>query len=121
VEANLIADSLDLGVTPAVEEALYRIAQEMLNNVLNHAGATEVVVSVGVEDGAVELAVRDNGCGFDPQVAQERGGMGLANMRQRVEVLAGSMAISSVPGKGTEIRASVPMARPLEHGQELAG
>ena len=109
MEASLVVADDDLGLPPPVEDALYRIAQEVLNNVLKHAAATEVLLELDVGQGVVELAIRDNGQGFDPQAARGAGGMGLANMRQRVEELGGTLAIASSLGQGSEVRATVPV------------
>jgi signal transduction histidine kinase len=120
VEARLVVADGDLGLPPPVEDALYRIAQEVLNNVLKHAAATEVLLALDVGHGVVELAIRDNGQGFDPQAAGDAGGMGLANMRQRVEELGGTLAIASAPGQGTEVRATVPVKWRPESELEVA-
>lgn len=103
VEAHLMAD--DLFELPApVEEGLYRITQEALNNSLKHAGATSVTVRLGMDDGFVVLEVADNGRGFDLHSdAYQRGGMGLSNMRQRAEKLGGALEIHSAVGKGTTV------------------
>jgi signal transduction histidine kinase len=84
-----------------VEEGLYRIAQEALNNALKHAGASLVTVRLRTVDGWVTLEVADNGIGFDPAAAS--GGMGLTNMRERAERLGARLAIESRPGEGTQI------------------
>jgi signal transduction histidine kinase len=120
MDARLIANPLDLGLPPPVEEALYRIAQEVLNNVLKHAAASKVVVSLSTADGAVELAVGDNGQGFDPEGAREAGGMGLANVRQRAYQVGGAVTITSTPGQGTEVRVKVPVTWGQEFEQEVA-
>jgi len=90
-----------------VEDALYRIAQEALNNVLRHSQATAVKVQLVTGHGWVELAVADNGIGFDPQAAAAGGGLGLANIRYRAEQAGGSLVITSMPGQGTQVRVRV--------------
>lgn len=106
VQARLrVEGKIDL--PPKVEEGLYRIAQEALNNALKHAAASAVEVRLQVQDGQVILEISDNGIGFDRQ-ADNRGGMGLANMRQRAAQLGGTLDIMSLPGQGTQIRASIP-------------
>jgi signal transduction histidine kinase len=89
-----------------IEEGLYWIAQEALNNALKHANATEVTVYLNGTDGQVELGIVDNGSGFDPNTVGT-GGMGLANMRERAERLGGSLSINSNPAKGTQIKIAV--------------
>ena len=82
----------DLIELPApVEEGLYRIAQEALNNALKHASATSVTVRICAEDGQVILEVADNGHGFDPAAVKDRGGMGLVSMRERARQLDGRL------------------------------
>ncbi|MGY4707275.1 PAS domain S-box protein [Candidatus Bipolaricaulota sp. J31] len=89
-----------------VEEGLYRIAQEALNNALKHAHAASVVVTLRLGEDCVELEVRDDGRGFVPGDATA--GMGLANMRERARTLGGTVEIASAPGKGTAVRVRVP-------------
>jgi signal transduction histidine kinase len=103
VQTQLQADAL-LDLPDRVEEALYHIAQEALNNALKHAGATAVIVSIEANAGQVELEVTDNGAGFDPRAAEGKGGLGLTSMRERVEQLGGTLAILSAPGEGTKVR-----------------
>jgi signal transduction histidine kinase len=96
-----------------VEEGLYRIAQEALNNALKHAAATSVTVYIRTEDERVELEVVDDGQGFDPDAVGDRGGMGLASMRQRAEKLGGSLTVLSAPGEGTRVKVSVGVRTPM--------
>jgi signal transduction histidine kinase len=104
VDARFVAgDVLDL--PPLVEECLYRIAIEALNNALKHAGATEVTVSLQPVTEGVVLEVRDNGRGFDTSQMAELHGVGLNSMRERAEGLGGELAIESEPGEGTTVRA----------------
>jgi signal transduction histidine kinase len=101
VEAHLVAENL-FELPAPIEEGLYRITQEALNNSLKHAEATSVTVSLGMEDGFVVLKVADNGHGFDLHSgAYQQGGMGLSSMRERAERLGGSLEIDSSIGKGT--------------------
>jgi PAS domain S-box-containing protein len=88
-----------------VEEQLFHIAQEALNNALRHAAATTITIWVRTENGHVSLSVHDNGIGFDPNMATA--GMGLANMRQRAEAIGGQMSISEAPVRGTTVNVSV--------------
>lgn len=107
IDAQLIIGNLP-PLLPALEETLYHIAQEALNNALKHASATAVTVQLTQEpDSAVQLVVADNGRGFNLVEALEQGGMGLANMRQRAESHDGTLTVDSVPGQGTTITAQV--------------
>jgi signal transduction histidine kinase len=89
------------------ERLVYRLVQEALTNVVKHASASRVEVSAREEGGRIEIAVRDDGSGFDP--AASTGGRGLTGMRERIELLGGQIDVSSEPGAGTEISASVPL------------
>jgi signal transduction histidine kinase len=103
VAAHLVVE--DLFELPApIEEGLYRITQEALNNSLKHAGATSVTVSLGMDNGFVVLEVADNGHGFElDSDAYQEGGMGLLSMRERAERL-GLLAIRSTLAKQMVVR-----------------
>jgi signal transduction histidine kinase len=90
-----------------IEEELYRVALEALNNALKHANADAVDVRLAHERGIVVLEIVDDGIGFDPEVARGQGGFGLRSMRERVTQLGGNLTIESTPGDGTRIRAEV--------------
>jgi PAS domain S-box-containing protein len=99
-------------LSPDVEEALYHIAQEALNNALKHGGGNRVQISLQIEEGLIKLVVDDNGCGFDQQamVAAADGGhgFGLTSMRERAEMLGGWVNIQTAIGQGTEVTAWLP-------------
>jgi signal transduction histidine kinase len=88
---------------PPVEETLYRIVQEALNNSLKHAAASKVRVSIQTTDHLLEIRVVDNGVGFDPTCLSPTAGMGMASMRERAAELGATLDISSVPGDGTRV------------------
>jgi signal transduction histidine kinase len=94
-----------------VETAVYRIAQEALQNVVKHAGARTATVRLEVEPGGLVLAVSDDGRGFDPVEVSERAAptYGLAGMRERAELLGGALTLHSGPGAGTTLRLAVPL------------
>jgi len=99
----------EVGELPAqVETALYRIAQEALNNVLKHAAAGRVTLSLSRSGEALRLTIADDGRGFDPETAAQRG-YGLASMRERAEQAGGTVILSSVPGEGTTLTVEVPL------------
>jgi len=89
---------------------VYRVAQEALNNVLAHAAATSVALSLTVRDGTVRLLVRDDGKGFHPNRAlkADRKAIGLRSMKEMADCLGGRVAIRSAPGKGTSIALTLP-------------
>jgi signal transduction histidine kinase len=87
---------------------LFRVAQEALRNVRRHAKARTVEVSLLRLDGGLQLALRDDGVGFDPARQRETPHLGLASMDERVQLLAGELDLESTPGHGTTILAWVP-------------
>ncbi len=98
-------------LVPHVEVALYRIAQEALQNVVKHAGASTVLVRLGTIDGGVRLVVSDDGHGFDDETAagaEDRHSYGLVGMRERAELIGASIAVVSRPGTGTTVEVMVP-------------
>ena len=101
--------SIEIEGTPGGDEErlVYRLVQEALTNVAKHASASKFEVKVREEEGKIEIAVRDDGEGFDP--ADSTGGRGLIGMRKRIELLGGRIEVTSAPGDGTEIAASVPL------------
>jgi signal transduction histidine kinase/ligand-binding sensor domain-containing protein len=95
-------------VPDEIEEGLYRIAQEALNNTLKHACATSVGVYLDCNEEAVVLEIIDDGCGFDPVTAVPGGGLGLDGMIERAAQLGGELVLDSELGVGTRVRAEVP-------------
>jgi two-component system sensor histidine kinase UhpB len=101
----------ELGIT------LYRVVQECLTNISRHAGARAVQISIarlppipGQDTGHLELAVRDDGCGFDERITGR--GFGLLGIRERLRALGGSCRIDSASGRGTSIVAQLPFPAP---------
>lgn len=101
---------------PELETGIYRIVQEALNNATNHGGAERVLVDVVEDEETVTLTVSDDGHGFD--TSQRSEGFGLRGMRERAELLDGSVEIVSAPGESTTVRARLPVRRRV--GGELA-
>jgi PAS domain S-box-containing protein len=96
-----------LEVSQEVHLAVYRILQEHLTNVLKHAGAGNVTVTLDSTKARIHLRVADNGKGFDPSV--KHNGIGVANMITRAESLNGSLSIRSAPGEGCELDVRIPL------------
>jgi signal transduction histidine kinase len=94
-------------IRPDTALCLFRVAQESLRNVARHAGASAVEVSLRKVDEGLEIAVRDNGTGFDPVKDRGRHSLGMASMKERVHLLGGELDIDSVPGSGTTVVAWV--------------
>jgi signal transduction histidine kinase len=94
---------------PAVEQGLYYIAQEALNNALKHSRARSIVVALLQNGRAACLEIADDGVGFAAAGAREEGRMGLPDMEQRALELDGTLTVTSEPGKGACIRVDVPL------------
>ena len=92
---------------PRIEEGLYRIAQEVLNNAVKHARARNIVVHLRRQERTVTLAISDDGVGFDPATARKQGGLGLAAVEERAAELGGRLALQSQPGEGTRVLVEV--------------
>jgi len=88
-------------VDAKLEVMIYRIIHELVNNALKHSGASDILVQIVQDSDSISLIVQDNGCGFD--ISAESKGMGLQNIRSRVESYKGVMLIDSRKGEGTEI------------------
>jgi signal transduction histidine kinase len=102
-------------LSPAIDVALFRVAQEALTNVAKHAGAARVgltlsylgdVVLLDVRDDGAGMRVRDDGAGIRDGDGR---GFGLNSMRQRIRGIGGAVTVESAPGEGTTVSASVPM------------
>lgn len=103
------AEGLDTPLPDAVSIALYRVAQEALTNVLQHARATTVQVQLArTADGGVRLAVQDNGRGIDPAAATR--GLGLLGAGERAAALGGELSVRGAPGQGTRLVLHIPRA-----------
>ncbi len=92
------------------EVALYRIAQEALQNVVKHAGATRVRLSFRADEGGARLEIGDDGCGFDPEGAKAGDGYGMHSMSERAELVGGTLTIRS-GARGTAVTVTVPTPR----------
>lgn len=98
-------------VSPDVALCLFRIAQEALRNAARHSGARAIKLSLLGLDGGLQLAVQDDGCGFDPAVQRDQPSLGLSSMRERVRLLGGELEIESAPNQGTTVLAWVPLRK----------
>lgn len=92
-----------------VSEALYGITKEALNNVLKHAGASRVAIRLQKLESAIALEITDDGAGFEPALANERGGLGLQGMKERAAGIGAHLTLSSRPGNGTTVRVEVAL------------
>jgi signal transduction histidine kinase len=95
--------------TIEVEATMYRLVQEALTNAVKHAGADRVEVAIDDGSGTIDIEVRDDGRGFDPE--DSGAGFGLLGMRERVGIVNGTLEVRSQPGRGTTVHARIPGAR----------
>lgn len=120
--AVFTADSLEAHLSPDLEIACFRVAQEALTNAVRHARAKHVLVELRQHDTELELTIRDDGVGFDVQSALGRAmhgaSLGLLGMDERVSLVGGQMEVESVPMRGTEIRAHFPLVLPSPRAQD---
>jgi DNA-binding NarL/FixJ family response regulator/signal transduction histidine kinase len=101
-------------LAPDVASALFRVAQEAFHNIEKHAAARDVILGLAFEADAIVLTVEDDGIGFDPDtvVPHQAGGFGLLSMAARARILGGELLVTSHPGHGTAVRATLPYVRP---------
>ncbi len=103
------ASEEEMPLSPNSKLTLYRIAQEQINNIVRHSGATQVFVELYPEEEVIEMVISDNGKGFDPLSVKP--GMGLKNIRSRSELLNGRSEIITSPGKGCKLKVVIPISK----------
>jgi signal transduction histidine kinase/FixJ family two-component response regulator len=117
IAGRLAAQPANLRLAPETETTCFRVAQEALTNVVRHARAQHVQVSLVQEDDALKLVVRDDGVGFDVAEARSRavggGSLGLLGMQERLELIGGRVVIEAGPDRGTEVQAWLPLSLPV--------
>jgi two-component system sensor histidine kinase UhpB len=86
---------------------IYRIVQEQLNNIMKYAKVKEIDIQIKMIGNRLFLSISDNGIGFDPTI--KANGIGLKNIKSRVEFYSGDLKILSVPGKGCTLKVEVPV------------
>ncbi|HTI32809.1 MAG TPA: GAF domain-containing sensor histidine kinase [Miltoncostaea sp.] len=101
VEVDVELRGLDTPLPEEMQTVIFRVAQESMTNIARHSHAQHASVVVSVREGKVRLVVEDDGDGFDPSARTSR--FGLAGIRERVEMLGGSLRIESAPGSGTAV------------------
>jgi signal transduction histidine kinase len=112
----------EMRMSPELETALFRVAQETITNIAKHASADTVLIQILERDDGIAIEIEDDGEGFDPAslpppAARERG-LGLLGMRERVELFGGTIEIESAPGRGTRIAIAVPLHQEVLHAQD---
>ncbi|RMG19733.1 MAG: hypothetical protein D6730_21035 [Bacteroidetes bacterium] len=103
MEVHFQAYGMQARLPQQVELIFFRLVQELLNNILRHAAATEAMVQLLRDGNRLNLTVEDNGRGFDPALLEKAPGIGWLNIRSRVKYLNGQLELHSLPGKGTSV------------------
>jgi signal transduction histidine kinase len=99
-----------------IEAVLFRIFQEIVNNIIRHSGANQVTIQLLQHDQEIVLMVEDNGKGFDVgKTLQNENGIGLKNITSRVDYLHGTIHFDSVPGRGTTVIVEIPIRYETDH------
>lgn len=95
---------------PAINVILFRMSQEILNNMIKHSQGTMAIIHLSTDEKKAILAFQDNGRGFDPEVAQGSGGSGFNNLKHRAKLIHADLAIESQPENGCKITIQLPLA-----------
>jgi len=96
-------------ITPDIEQSMYRIAQETLENIIRHAEAKNVEVILEHDHQHLMLSIIDDGLGFDPNDETLADNLGIKGMKERADLIQGDLKIFSQQGKGTTVRLSIPL------------
>jgi signal transduction histidine kinase len=111
ISENLNIDFQCIGLKDNIpvdkQVTIYRIVQELLNNVVRHARAKNVLLQCSQYDDSFMITIEDDGVGFDPEILNEKKGMGMTNIKARVAYLDGKFEIMSSDGQGTSINIEV--------------
>jgi signal transduction histidine kinase len=118
ISCQLLANGCEPIVNDSHATAVFRVVQESLTNVVRHAGATRVHVTVVCSEGALQVHVSDNGCGFEPAAVAKRDSYGLLGISERARLIGASLQIDSAPGCGTVISIGIPAKNGSEHDQD---
>ena len=106
---NLQTDGLQKPIPNHVEMVLYRVIQESVNNVIKHAEASNLDISINQEPDGIDVMIEDNGKGFDAGKITSSDGIGLNNIKNRVQYLKGTVEWNTAPGNGTLVAIHIPI------------
>jgi len=109
LQVHLYTGGLESRLDTNIETILYRVIQECVNNVIKHANANTLDISILIEQHEITATIEDNGQGFDTNDRNKFEGIGLKNIRTRIEYLKGTVDFDSSPGKGTLVALHVPL------------
>ncbi|MBI4463538.1 MAG: PAS domain S-box protein [Acidobacteria bacterium] len=108
IRAEFVADLIPARLPSEVALCLYRIIEEGLSNVVKHSGARSARVKLSASAEAIHLTIEDDGTGFDPNAVEQKAGLGMISMRERLRLVQGRFHIHSSPSQGTRIEAWIP-------------
>jgi two-component system, NarL family, sensor histidine kinase DegS len=111
IEVRLTSTGMEQRFESYLEVMVFRAIQELLSNIARHSQASQVKLQVDSSETAVRVSLEDNGKGFEVDKVEEQGGMGLKLIRDRVQMLGGTMEVHSVIGQGTHILFQIPTAK----------
>lgn len=108
LEIHFYSEGLEQAIDTNVESVLYRVVQECVNNVIKHAQASRLHISIIRDSDGISLTIEDNGQGFDTHSMADAEGIGLKNIRSRIGYLSGTVEWDSAPGHGTVVTINIP-------------
>jgi two-component system sensor histidine kinase DegS len=108
IEVRLVSTGMEQRFESYVEVMVFRAIQELLGNIALHSQATQVIIQMDSSETGLRVSIEDNGKGFDVEKAQEKGGMGLKVIRDRVQMLGGTVEVHSTVGHGAHILFQIP-------------
>jgi two-component system NarL family sensor kinase len=110
LDANLQCETLIDRFDPKIELGLFRVVQELTNNTLKHANASQITINLKQDQSGLHLTYADNGKGFDPEIMNSPKGLGLKNIEARVNLLKGSISWDTKPGNGLKTNILIPVS-----------
>ncbi len=116
IQIEFTDSAASTGIPKDVALCLFRIAQEALANVIKHSGAKQAQAELSSTKNEIRLRIVDTGFGFDPALRNGDAGLGLISMRERLRLVGGRLSLQSMPMRGTEILAEVPLAASTNEG-----
>jgi signal transduction histidine kinase len=107
---SLHSEGLNERLDSNVETVLYRVIQECVNNVIKHAGASQLDIALIRDEDGISATIEDNGKGFDASDTNRFNGLGLKNIQTRIGYLKGTVEFDAAPGRGTLVAIHVPLS-----------
>jgi signal transduction histidine kinase len=108
IEVRFVSTGMEQRFASYLEVMVFRAIQELLSNIAWHSQATQVILQMDSSTSSIRVSIEDNGKGFDVEKLLDKGGMGLKIIRDRIQMLEGTMEISSTPDHGSHILFQIP-------------